>query len=461
MESLHKKYQDQLDSLKVEIQNSPILTQYLDEEEDEFYQALRLEFEPKIQSIYQDVADSNPLQLVALENEIIDEKFEGLYAARILGYSVLRGAINDNCKYYIPQNHFKDILIAIANSANFDIIKQRIGQAIQIGFALSSDIWITNTIDTLINKKVKLFLLSQKMEKYRDIRSRRTSYVRFTKQFESLNFQSADFPTNKSELKVFAPGLKNFLLYRALHEYDNQGLLKHIINLMENHTLADQDEFLEIVMIIGMFYDLKAKEAKVLFDAFNAIRSKRNDMETKFFTELRDFYESDMPIDVPAEKRLIASVDKSKKDEVSKYLSLLDQVHGKGYIHEESIEAIRHYYYQHEGLSLNNECLRQVIVRQYHNFMSNLLPSEYNGYLEITKTITQYIGIFSNQKFNQKIKEISLSYIRKLLKYYPDKRGRDYPDIKKFVTTTFRDLNFMKDKELVELFKTKRKKKVV
>ena len=68
--------------------------------------------------------------------------------------------------------------------------------------------------------------------------------------------------------------------------------------------------------------------------------------------------------------------------------------------------------------------------------------------------------IFSNQQFNQDLKERCMAYVRKLLKKYTDKRGKDYQDIKKFVSSTFRELSFLKDKEIVELFKTKRKKKV-
>ena len=79
----------------------------------------------------------------------------------------------------------------------------------------------------------------------------------------------------------------------------------------------------------------------------------------------------------------------------------------------------------------------------------------------MTKTFILYINIFSNQKFNQDVKDLSLRYIKRLIKAYTDKRGRDYQDIKKFVKSTFLDLNFMKPKELVELFKTKRKKKEV
>jgi hypothetical protein len=67
--------------------------------------------------------------------------------------------------------------------------------------------------------------------------------------------------------------------------------------------------------------------------------------------------------------------------------------------------------------------------------------------------------IFANQQFNQHIKDLSMRYVRRLLKHYTDKRGKDYQDIKKFVSTTFQDLNFLKEKEVVELFKTRRKKR--
>ena len=49
--------------------------------------------------------------------------------------------------------------------------------------------------------------------------------------------------------------------------------------------------------------------------------------------------------------------------------------------------------------------------------------------------------------------------MRKLLKHYTDKRGKDYQDIKKFVSTAFQDFGFMKEKEIVEMFKTRRKRK--
>ncbi|MFT4568731.1 MAG: hypothetical protein ACI9FN_003700, partial [Saprospiraceae bacterium] len=38
------------------------------------------------------------------------------------------------------------------------------------------------------------------------------------------------------------------------------------------------------------------------------------------------------------------------------------------------------------------------------------------------------------------------------------KRSKDYQDIKKFVSAVFQDLGFLNEKQVKELFKTKRKK---
>ena len=66
---------------------------------------------------------------------------------------------------------------------------------------------------------------------------------------------------------------------------------------------------------------------------------------------------------------------------------------------------------------------------------------------------------YVSQQFNQDLKELSMAYVRKLLKVYIDKRGKDYQDIKKFVSSTFLDFGFLTDKEIVNLFKTRRKRK--
>ena len=69
------------------------------------------------------------------------------------------------------------------------------------------------------------------------------------------------------------------------------------------------------------------------------------------------------------------------------------------------------------------------------------------------------MNLFSNEAFNQSVKKVNLLYVRRLLKHFTDKRSRDYQDIKKFVSLAFLDMHFLTEKEIVELFKTRRKKK--
>ncbi|MBK8193256.1 MAG: hypothetical protein IPK76_08620 [Lewinellaceae bacterium] len=49
--------------------------------------------------------------------------------------------------------------------------------------------------------------------------------------------------------------------------------------------------------------------------------------------------------------------------------------------------------------------------------------------------------------------------MNKLLHVFTDKRAKDYQDVKKFVSTQFVDFGFLKEKEVVEMFKTRRKKR--
>ncbi len=459
MENLDSKYIKKLDEIAEKIQASDELALYIEEEEEEQYNELRQTFEPLIQEVHEEVAENNPLQLDEFERKLLDEKFEGLYLPRILGYAVLRGELTENVKYARPQDHFKDILIAISNSSNFEMLKPRIGQALQIGFALSSDIWSTNIINNLPNKRVVYFLQSQKLEKYRDVRARQAGYDKFAKQFESLVFHTAEFPDSVASLITLTPSLKSFLHLRAEEKKDNASLMPHIIKLVSNENLYGEREFIELLLLIGLFYDLPEAGTKALSSAINNVRETNKDFDLTFFNILEEMQESEHVISAENQKRFSNLIDKTKKDELSKYFKTLDIINSKGYIDEQAIDAARDYYYQHEGLSIQNRCLRNAIFANFRRVFNNLIPSEYTEYFELNKTITNYINIFSNQKFNQDVKSLCLVYIKKLLKFYTDKRGRDYQDIKKFVSSTFQDLGFMNQKELIELFKTRRKKK--
>lgn len=459
MIALDKKYAETLEEIKKGIQSSELLSQYLDEEEESYYQDLQHEFEPQIESLYNDVANHSPLQLESFESHLLDPEFEGLYLPRILGYNVLRGEIDSNYKYRKPQDHFKKILQAICDSANFEILKKRIGQTIQTGFALSSDIWITNIIESQSNKRVRQYLISLKNDRFREAKARKQAFENYEMQFEHANFKSVEFPKTELELKSSFYALRTFIIYRAADNMDNMSLMKHLSVFISNDSLFGSKQFLELLIIIGLKYQLSDETSEAFKKSINAI-AKNNSAFASHFFEIYDqlFTGKEVKIHPENEHNIGKLLVDIKDDQLIEYFKTTNELHSKGFVNVDAIESVRKYYEKHPGMSLENECLRSSVHSYISKFLTHIGPEHYSDYFEINKIITAYIGIFNNERFNQEVKNESMDYVNRCLKMYTDKRGKDYQDIKKYVSTTFVDLGFLKDKEVTELFKTRRKK---
>ncbi len=459
MEKLAKKYQDKLNAIKEAIQNSDLLANYLEEEGDLEYEAVKEEFEPQIEELYNQMAEASPLQILSFEEALLDDGFEGLFLPRILGYAVMRGEVNDQYKYVRPEDHFQDIITLISNSPNFDQIRKRIGKTAQIGFAMSSDIWITNLIASIDNKKVQHYLNTLKLPIYRDLKHRKSAYIKYKRQFRNFNYLYSHFPKTAFELEQYKNTLIEFLLFRAASDFDNSSIFKHMGEIINNKELHNTLELADVLVVIGMFYDLPDKQKKDFTKVLNTMRKKPGFDDEVFdfgIYLLNNHYYSSK-----ADMRFSNLIDKSIKDELSEHFSMIEILHTKGFVHKDSIAAVQKYYNLHPGLSNENECVRLVISDYFERFLDNLGEEEFSEYFEMNKIFTQYINIFNNEHFSLEVKTIILRYIKRLIKKFTDKRGRDYQDIKKFVRASFLDLGFMKEKQLVALFKTKRKKKVV
>jgi hypothetical protein len=226
--------------------------------------------------------------------------------------------------------------------------------------------------------------------------------------------------------------------------------------MLSKEDFYQEDAFVDILMITGLFYPLEGKDQKLFTSVLDTLRKDGSEFNKNYFNKLIKLYQNNVEISPETEKRVSALINKSIDDELSKYYKLMDTVHAKGYIHEDAINAVRSYYESHKGLSAENECLRDSIFGYFKTFLSNLDEQSYHEYFEINKVFVSYIHTFSNQKFNQYVKDLSLMYINKLLDFYTDRRSKDYQDIKRFVTTTFLDLGFKTEKELAELFKIKK-----
>ena len=458
MQPLDEKYYDRLNDIAMAIQDSPDLAQYLEEEEDEFYNNLRIAHEPALSILHHQVASEAPLQLVTFEKYLLEPAFEGLYLPRVLGFAVLRPEINDQYRYVRPNDHFKDVLLAICQSPHFDQLKKRIGQSISVGFALSSDIWITNLMSLVENKRIRYFLQQQKNDRFRDLKDREDIYRRYSNQFRNEQYHSADFPAALGEMKANFSALRQFLLKRFETGGDNASLQAQVKDFLANKTFQGNEEYLEMLAMYGNFIELDPAERLAFATHFERERRSFPEFDLKYLRFLITLFKSP-GINPVNDERMSGAVDKSWSDKISDYYRIAEKVHHLGYVHQDTIEAVQEFYNNHQGLSVESECLRLLIVQYFSRLINGLSEREYTNYFELTKIFSIYMRIFSNQEFNQEVEKRSMVYINKLLKHYTDKRSKDYQDVKKFVSTQFVDFGFLKDKEVVEMFKTRRKKR--
>jgi hypothetical protein len=462
MYELNEEYLSRLEDLAGGIQESSALANYLNSEEEEDFNELRNTFEPSIAEIYREVARVAPLQLVSLEQVLMDSVFEGLFLPKLLGFVVLRGHLNHDFKYSRPQEHFRDLIIAISASPNFELLRKRIGMSVQVGFALCSDIWITNVLEAIENKRVKQFFQSQKNEKFFHLAERKAAYFRFLKQFQHDIFLSAEFPTNKEELIVFFPQLKRFLLSRVSPSLPNESLIQPLSKFISNEDFWGTVAHQEIMLIYGLFYDMLEVERINLHKAVNKIRSGDKTLFSgRTFELLLQLHQDNEAILTPeADLRLSGILDKTLKDDLSAYYLVVDKIHKNGYTNEKVQEEIRQFHAKFDGLSNINECLRHTISRYFVTLIHHLEEQDYMEFFGIfTQLFPVYQKIFNNQHFNLRVREAALAYVHRLQETFLDKRGRDYQEIKKFVGHTFVENEFLTEKEFVERFKTSRKTK--
>jgi hypothetical protein len=457
---LSQDYIEQLEAIAGSIQESEQLTQYMETEEEEDYKVLQQMYEPILAELHLEVSKNDPLQLIAFENVLMDTAFEGLFLPKVLSYSILRGEVSaHDCKYTRQQEHFKNILTAIIQSPNFDWLKKRIGMTVQTGFMLSSDIWITNLINAFQNKRFRYYLQSSKVDKFRFDTERRAHWARYKKQFNNEIYFTADFPTQFTELKVLYPSVKEFIFERVSRNLDNSSFKPQMREFIENESFWGQPEHVEMLAMYANFFELNEEENAALKAIFNTQRKAVAKFNDIYFAWLYEAFLANVDVNKDCDQRMFEILDENQTDDLTAYYKLTSVVHVHGYTAPESIDAVRVFHNNYEGLSTINQCVRRMIFNFIKQYMYSLEARHYNDYFETNKTFNAYMQAFGNQKFNHDIEQISLSFVQKSLKKFTDKRSNDYQKIKRFVSGSFVDMGFLNEKDVIEMFKTRRKKK--
>ncbi|NJB85135.1 hypothetical protein GGR26_000880 [Lewinella marina] len=463
MYELNDTYKAHLDAIADAIQASPILAQYLEEEEDEYYEALKAEFEPQIEAAHEQINHYSPFEIESFERYLLDDRFEGLFLPRVLGYSVLRPQINEHYYYTRQNDHFGQVLNYIAGNMNFDQLRSRIGQAVQVGFALSSDIYVTGLVDAIPTKRVRQFLLQQKSDDARTAAGRKQIYDRYKRQFKSRNYQYAPFPVEPVELISHTDHMVNFLLYRVSNaELNNDALPAPLFEFATNPDFAGRRELIEPVLIYGAYLTPEEETKDAIVEVMNRERKDNGDRVTSQVMNFILRLKNDPTVTFGPEQELALGtiIDRSIDDELTAYFNLTDRIHGEGYTEPEVQEAIQEEVLKHDGLSDFNENIRQSILVYFDRLATSLGTDDYNEWYSVTgKHFPVYMKIFANEQFNQELRRLAIRYTKRLIKVHTNKRGKDYRDIKKTTVSTWTDYNFMNEKQLKEFFKTPRKRK--
>jgi hypothetical protein len=460
MISLDQHYKDALAEVVKQIADSEQLAQYLEEEEESMYKEFQSAYEPLLEAIHQQVTNENPLQLVPLELLMIEPQFEGLYMPKILAYSVLRGEVSSESRYARPNDHFKAILLAICESPYFDFLKMRIGQAIKTGFTLSSDIWITGLMSSVENKRIRGFMQSQRTDVFLTPVERAAVHDKYLKQFKNELFRSAEFPENRADLEGNYSALRLFLLKRIAQKGNTDSLREKIFKFLNTEAFFGTVAYLEVISIFGHFMMQGKEDMAFLKVHFDRERKAKTDFDTLYLRFQLELYETIAYMDASHDQNMSLMVDTKVKDRISDFYQITDKVHSLGIIHADTIDAVQDFYNHHKGMSVETECLHAVIKKYFEHFLNGLTAPEYPAYMEIHKIFRLYMKTFDNQRFTQAVEVMSIKYVKKLLVFYKDKRGKEYQEIKKFVASEFVELGYMNEKQVVEWFKTPRKKKV-
>jgi hypothetical protein len=336
------------------------------------------------------------------------------------------------------------------------MLKTRIGQSLQIGLGLSSSIWVTNLINQFSNKKIKQYLQSKYLAKYRSKDIRQREYQAYKLQFRNDNYQTSFFPKSENELKGDYPSLYQFLVYRIKNRYPADSYEQLLIEFAGNDEFMGTREHVDIFFLATQFINRSEKTDKALGKALEKMDTMDN-LPGDYYRFRLQSQEEGLFFFQEQDERLYRIL--KEKSKLYDFLSMAMEVHQKGYLHDDAINAVKEFYNTHPGSSIENQCVRKLLLGYFREFLTNIDADEYEDYMEFSKIFPTYLEIFANEHFLLDLRELNVIYLRKLLRQYTDKRGKDYQDIKKFVSSSWIDFGFFDKKKLAEFFKTRRKRK--
>src|SRR5690606_22249941 len=97
------------------------------------------------------------------------------------------------------------------------------------------------------NKRIRYFLQSQHLPKYRDPNEMKSALFRYENQFKKDHYLTAEFPTTLPELKILFPSLRKFLYYRIQASLDNSSFIDEMKAFLDNKQFQETPEYIELL----------------------------------------------------------------------------------------------------------------------------------------------------------------------------------------------------------------------
>ena len=138
---------------------------------------------------------------------------------------------------------------------------------------------------------------------------------------------------------------------------------------VNNKKLGRGPEHLEILLMIGLFFDLKEADAKALAGRLDEYKDGGEEAIFDMFVKIQG---SKKPVFEEDYNRFATIIEKTKLEALNKFVKTTVQVNQLGYINPEAIEVAKFYYEGNRGTSIQNACFRNFIFAKFKKFMSSL-----------------------------------------------------------------------------------------
>ena len=285
--ALEEQYVAELNELKVAIQNSEELQALLDSEENDDFTKLRGAFEPQIHALYEKVSDVAPLQIFALEKALLDVDFEGVYLGKILNYTLLRASVNGDYKANLPNDTLEEAILAFAGSVNFDFLKKVSKQALQVAFAVASDVWITSLLQGIGNRKIVEYLQGLKPYKREFLKQRTSMYVSLRKQFSDTVLYTFAVPKDLPTFRQYVPEIVFNLEKRISLDASVASFSGVLSDLLSKPEFLKSANFGDLLLSAGLFVEFTEGEKEAFASNVKTLFSTPANVTT-FIAALND-----------------------------------------------------------------------------------------------------------------------------------------------------------------------------